>query len=364
MIAMNENIYWEAVQNRDSAYDKRFVYAVKTTGIFCRPTCPSRRPFRRHVEFFATADDAQQAGYRPCERCHPTLDVIPDPHTDVVMTICRYLETDHDHIPTLDELGRQFAMSPYHLQRIFKRVVGISPRQYADNYRQARLKTALKAGISATDAIFDAGYTASSQVYSGDILGMTPITYRTGGEAITITYTIVPCSLGYLMVAMTPRGVCKISFDDNQDALNADLIGEFAQATIIRDDDRLMPFITPIIAYLDAHHTHLDLPLDIIATSFQRRVWEIVRQIPYGETRSYDQIAMLLGQPTASRAVARACATNPVALAIPCHRVVRKNGDLAGYRWGIQRKRIILQMEHDCISANRVPVERVIMRLK
>jgi AraC family transcriptional regulator of adaptative response/methylated-DNA-[protein]-cysteine methyltransferase len=280
------------------------------------------------------------------------------------MTICRYLETDHDHIPTLDELGRQFAMSPYHLQRIFKRVVGISPRQYADNYRQARLKTALKAGISATDAIFDAGYTASSQVYSGDILGMTPITYRTGGEAITITYTIVPCSLGYLMVAMTPRGVCKISFDDNQDALNADLIGEFAQATIIRDDDRLMPFITPIIAYLDAHHTHLDLPLDIIATSFQRRVWEIVRQIPYGETRSYDQIAMLLGQPTASRAVARACATNPVALAIPCHRVVRKNGDLAGYRWGIQRKRIILQMEHDCISANRVPVERVIMRLK
>ncbi len=346
---MDENRFWDAVQNRDSAYNTVFVYAVKTTGIFCRPTCPSRRPFRENVEFFDTPHDAQSAGYRPCERCHPATENIPDPHLPLVTEICRYLEGDHDHLPTLDELGEKFTLSPYHLQRIFKRIVGVSPRQYADAYRQGRLKNALKNGANATDAVYDAGYTASSQVYNqaDNILGMTPIHYRNGGDSITITYSIIPCELGYLLVAMTPRGVCKISLGDSEELLYADLQVEFPRADITRDNDKLMPAMTQLLAYLDGEGHQLMLPLDIHATSFQRRVWEVLRGIPYGQTRSYDDIAHALGQPTASRAVARACATNPVALAIPCHRVVRKNGDLAGYRWGIQRKRAILQAEHD-----------------
>jgi AraC family transcriptional regulator of adaptative response/methylated-DNA-[protein]-cysteine methyltransferase len=349
---MDENSFWEAVQNRDSTYNNVFVYAVKTTGIFCRPTCPSRRPFRDNVEFFDTHQEAQGAGYRPCERCHPASDTIPDPYVGVVTEICRYLESDHDHLPTLDELGEKFTMSPYHLQRIFKRIVGVSPRQYADAYRQGRLKNALKNGASATDAVYDAGYSASSQVYdqADNILGMTPIHYRDGGDSITITYSIIPCELGYLLVAMTPRGVCKISLGDSEGMLYTDLQAEFPRAIITRDNDKLAPAMTQLLAYLDGEGHRLDLPLDIHATSFQRRVWEVLRGIPYGETRSYDEIAQSLGQPTASRAVARACATNPVALAIPCHRVVRKNGDLAGYRWGIQRKRAILQAEHDHIT--------------
>lgn len=346
---MNENAYWEAVQNRDSAYDNTFVYAVKTTGIFCRPTCPSRRPFRENVEFFDNPENAQHAGYRPCERCHPTEDSIPDPHLPLITEVCRYLETEHDHIPTLDELGEKFNMSPYHLQRIFKRLVGISPRQYADSYRQGRLKSALKTGATATDAVYDAGYSTSSQVYehTHQLLGMTPIHYRNGGEALTITYTIVGCSLGYILVAMTAQGVCKIALGDSEGDLIADLKAEFLRAEFFRDDEKLAIVVHQLLAYLDGEQVSLTLPLDIVATSFQRRVWELLRQIPYGETRSYDDVAVMLGQPTASRAVARACATNPVALAIPCHRVVRKNGDLAGYRWGINRKRIILQTEHD-----------------
>ncbi|MCU0481794.1 MAG: bifunctional DNA-binding transcriptional regulator/O6-methylguanine-DNA methyltransferase Ada [Anaerolineae bacterium] len=349
---MNEQAYWEAVQNRDSAYDNVFVYAVKTTGIFCRPTCPSRRPFRENVAFFDTPDDAQNAGYRPCERCHPTQDAIPDPHLPLITEICRYLETEHERIPTLDELGEKFNMSPYHLQRVFKRLVGISPRQYADSYRQGRLKSALKNGATATDAVYDAGYNTSSQVYeqTHQLLGMTPIHYRNGADNMTITYAIVPCSLGYILVAMTAGGVCKIALGDSEGELGADLHMEFPRATMTRDDEKLTSAVHQLLAYLDGEQASLALPLDIIATSFQRRVWEILRQIPYGETRSYDEVAVMLGQPTASRAVARACATNPVALAIPCHRVVRKNGDLAGYRWGINRKRIILQTEHDYIA--------------
>jgi AraC family transcriptional regulator of adaptative response/methylated-DNA-[protein]-cysteine methyltransferase len=346
---MDENSFWDAVQNRDSAYNTVFVYAVKTTGIFCRPTCPSRRPFRENVEFFMSVDDAQSAGYRPCERCHPTSDNVPDPHLGLVTDICRYLEGDHDHLPSLDELGEKFAMSPYHLQRVFKRIVGVSPRQYADAYRQGRLKNALKNGANATDAVYDAGYSTSSQVYehTDAVLGMTPIHYREGADAITITYTIVPCQLGYLLVAMTSRGVCKISLGDSEELLHADLQDEFPRAIITRDNVGFASAINQLMAYLGGEQNQLALPLDIHATSFQRRVWEVLRQIPYGQTRSYDEIATMLGQPTASRAVARACATNPVALAIPCHRVVRKNGDLAGYRWGIQRKRVILQTEHD-----------------
>ncbi len=355
-----ETIYWNAVLERDAAYDGQFVFAVRTTGVYCRPTCPSRRPFRENVEFFQSCAAAQVAGYRACRRCHPDATAQAEPQLPLIVAVCRYLEAEHDSIPTLAALGARFAVSPYHLQRTFKRIVGVSPRQYADAYRQQRLKAFLKADDhTVTDALYAAGYGTSSRLYeqTDDTLGMTPVYYRKGGESMDIRYTVSPCRLGYLLVAATERGICKVSLGDFPAELSADLTEEFPAATITRDDSDaagLAPWVQAIVAYLDGAQTVLNLPLDIQATGFQRKVWEALRAIPYGSTSSYQQVAEAVGQPTAARAVAQACAGNPVALVIPCHRVVRSDGGLSGYRWGTDRKRQILDTEQAGTTQGRL----------
>lgn len=338
---------WNAVIERDAGWNGKFVYAVRTTGIYCRPTCPSRRPFRANVEFFETTDAAEAAGYRPCQRCHPQTDERIEPQLDLIVEVCRYLEAQSERPPTLSELSRRFAISPFHLQRTFKRIVGVSPRQYADAIRQGRLKAFLRDEATVTDALYAAGYGGSSRLYEqvDHALGMTPIHYRKGGEAMKIRYTITPCRLGYLLVAATERGVCKISLGGSEDELLRDLADEFPSAQVTRDGESLALWVSALVEYTDGDRTALDLPLDIQATGFQRKVWEALRTIPYGSTRSYQEVAAMIGQPTAARAVASACASNPVAMAIPCHRVVRQNGDLSGYRWGIERKRALLAHE-------------------
>lgn len=350
---MRESEYWQAVENRDATYDGKFVVAVRTTGIYCRPTCPARRPLRKNVEFFSACTDAEAAGYRPCKRCKPRSQPTTDPYAEQVTAICRYLEQPHDPPPTLDDLGRLFHLSPTHLQRVFKRVVGISPRQYADAYRQNRLRELLRERGTVTDALYDAGYTASSQVYegTGDLFGMTPVHYRRGAPATEIRYAIVTCDLGFLLAAATERGVCKIGLSDDPAALEDDLRREFPQAELVADETKLAYATAAISAFIAGEQPALDLPLDIRATAFQRRVWEALRQIPYGEMRSYEELAAMIEQPGAARAVAGACAKNPVALAIPCHRIVRKDGDLGGYRWGMERKEKLLATERDSMGA-------------
>lgn len=346
---MQDATMWQAVVSRDSQYDGQFVFAVRSTGVYCRPSCPARRPRREHVQFFDQPAQAEAAGFRPCLRCHPEQATRPEPHLALVQAICRAIDDHDDRPPTLEELGRQFGMSPYHLQRTFKRVVGVTPKQYAAAQRAARLKKHLKEKTTVTEAIYEAGYPSSSSAYgeaSGQ-LGMTPATYRRGGPATTITYAITPCPLGYLLVAATRQGICAVRLGDAEAELAATLADEFPAAQVERGDGDLDQWVASLLNYLSGMQPHLDLPLDVRATAFQRRVWSALQQIPYGSTRSYSEVAQAIGQPTATRVVARACATNPVAMVVPCHRVVREDGGLGGYRWGIERKKALLALEQE-----------------
>lgn len=350
---MNETHWWTAVIERDPAFDNTFVYAVRTTGVYCRPTCPSRRPFRENVTFFSDASQAESAGYRPCQRCHPSQANRLEAHAELITHICRYLEQTEGEIPTLEALSNQFGFSPYHLQRTFKRIVGVSPRKYADAQRQKRLKTQLKESTTVTEALYAAGYGASSRLYaqSHETLGMTPIHYRKGGIMATIVYTITPCEFGAILVAATEKGICKISLGNQPYELEDELRQEFPNATILRDDAQLSDWVNVVLNTMNGDKAVLNLPLDIQATSFQRKVWEALRTIPIGETVSYSTVAELIGEPNAARAVAHACAANPVAIAIPCHRVVNKQHGLSGYRWGIARKKMLLQAEQNVVKA-------------
>jgi AraC family transcriptional regulator of adaptative response/methylated-DNA-[protein]-cysteine methyltransferase len=351
---MDEERCWQAVVGRETGFDGAFVYAVRSTGIFCRPTCPSRRPRREQVVFFGQPAAAEQAGFRACRRCQPAGGAraeapiaAGDPRAEIVRRACQLIEAGADEPPTLGELGERIGVSPFHLQRTFKRVMGITPRQYADAVRIERLKARLKEGDSVTTALYEAGYGSSSRLYeqAPEQLGMTPATYQRGGVGARMSYTIAESPLGWLLVAATERGVCFVSLGDDESALAAALADEFPAAEIERDDAVLGQTIDAIVRHLSGEQQQIDLPLDVCATVFQRRVWEVLRAIPYGQTRSYRQVAEMLGQPTAARAVARACATNPVALVIPCHRVVGESGDLRGYRWGIGRKQALLERE-------------------
>lgn len=336
---------WRAVLARDRRYDGRFVYAVRSTGIYCRPSCASRKPRRRQVAFFVAPAAAERAGFRPCRRCRPTEAATADPRIPLVREVCRLIDARSDEPASLTALSQRARTTPHRLVRAFRAVLGLTPRQYRDERRLVRFKTQLKERKRVSPALYEAGYGSSSRVYerAHEQLGMTPATYGRGGPGTRITFAIAPCALGRLLVAGTERGICRIGLGDDAVALQRELRLEFPGAVIARDDATLRSWVAEVVAHLDGRQAHLDLPLDIRATAFQRRVWEALRKIPYGSTRSYSQIARVIGN--AARAVARACATNPVAVVIPCHRVVREDGDLGGYRWGEERKRALLQRE-------------------
>jgi AraC family transcriptional regulator of adaptative response/methylated-DNA-[protein]-cysteine methyltransferase len=341
---------WNAVLARDATCDGAFVFAVRSTGIYCRPSCPSRHPRREYVIFFPEPAAAEQAGFRACRRCRPR-DAARSAPAGLAQRLCRFIETRIAANPeeplTLAALASEAHLSPHHLERTFKRVMGITPRQYADTQRMRRLKSRLKKGDDVTTALYDAGFGSSSRLYerAPAHLGMTPATYRRGGEGMRIGYTIVPCPLGRLLVAATTQGVSAVYLGDRAQPLEAALAEEYPRADIFRDRNGLRGWVSTLLRHLRGQEPHLELPLDVQATAFQRRVWEELKRIPYGSTRSYSEVARAIGKPRAIRAVARACATNPVSIVVPCHRVVRGDGNLAGYRWGLDRKRALLEEE-------------------
>lgn len=342
---MIDETYWQAVLAKDSHADGTFVYAVSSTGIYCKPSCASRRPKREHVVFFARTDKAREAGFRACRRCRP--DEAPEEGTTLIQGVCRYIEAHSDEALTLADLGKQANLSPFHLQRLFKHVVGVTPRQYIQAQRIARLKEEIKEGEGVIQAIYDVGYGSSSRLYEqAQIqLGMTPTVYRSGGKGMHIRYTLVDCPLGRLLVATTGRGICAVQLGDNDAGLENALHQEYSAAHIQYDSNILDAEVEIILRHLNGEQQHLDLPLDIQATAFQCRVWQELRAIPYGETRSYSQIAQAIGDANKARAVANACAANPVALIVPCHRVVREDKSYGGYRWGTERKQRLLAQE-------------------
>lgn len=343
---LGDETRWHAVASRDRSRDGTFVYAVSSTGIYCRPSCASRRPRRDRVSFFETAVEAERAGYRACRRCQPAAPARGDPWTGKIRRACVYLAKVSGH-PSLAALARRVGGSPYHLQRNFKRLVGVTPREYAEACRLRGVKRRLREGRAVTSAVLDAGYGSSSRFYerAAPKLGMHPSTYRRGGDGMRVHYTIVDSPLGRLLVAATQRGVCSIAMAASDDDLERALALEYPAAFIAKDDGPLGRWAQAIVEHVRGGGPELELPLDVRATSFQWQVWKALGAIPYGETRTYAEIAAAIGRPSAARAVARACATNPVAIAIPCHRVVPSEGGPGGYRWGVARKKELLTRE-------------------
>ena len=350
-----EQTRWQAVLRRDAARDGEFVYAVRSTGVYCRPVCSSRRPRPEQVLFFDNPQAAEKAGFRACRRCRPQSG---GPVASLVERVSAHIREHSGDRLTLASLARAAGCSPFHLQRAFKQGMGVSPREYAESLRLHSLKTALKNGSDVTRALYDAGYGSSSRLYEGgtEKLGMTPSVYRRGALGLRVRYAIEPCPLGLLLIAATERGVCSVKMGDRESALEADLYAEFPNALVERDRPGMVPFVRAILAHLEGREPSLTLPTDLRATAFQIRVWEELRRIPYGETRSYAEVAGAIGRPSAARAVARACATNPVALLVPCHRVVRGDGESGGYRWGAARKQKLLARESG--SAEQLQVLR------
>ncbi|MGB8534897.1 MAG: bifunctional DNA-binding transcriptional regulator/O6-methylguanine-DNA methyltransferase Ada [Acidobacteriaceae bacterium] len=340
---LNPTQAWRQVLARDASAD--FVYAVASTGIFCRPSCPSRRPVLTNVRFFADATGALAAGYRACKRCAPLGE-----HREaaIVARLCRYLSAHRDRVVSLADLAKVVHSSPFTVQRMFTRVLGVSPRGYQAQLRANKVRLSLsEAGASVTDAIYQAGYSSSSRFYeqAAENLGMSPTRFRDRGLHETIRFATARCELGVLLVAATERGVCSVMLGDRADTLEKLLRQQFCAAQILPDKTGMADQVKAVLGAMTDHPAAADIPLDVRATAFQSRVWQALREIPRGETRSYAQLAEAIGQPTAVRAVARACATNPVAIAVPCHRVIGKDGSLTGYRWGVERKKMLLSME-------------------
>jgi AraC family transcriptional regulator of adaptative response/methylated-DNA-[protein]-cysteine methyltransferase len=349
-VTMKSSTRWDAVRQRDRTADGSFVYAVKTTGVFCRPSCASRVPLRRNVEFFERQEQAAKAGYRPCKRCRPTK---ADPRRErnrILVTACRLLEAK-EGVARNDEVAAAVGLSPYYFQRFFKSRLGVSPQQYRRRVLAERAKAELIDAESVTQAVFAAGYSSSSRFYEGPgrELGMPARETRTGATGHAIRYAVRACSLGQLLVAWTDRGACDIRLGDSAEQVTRALSKRFPGAVLARTG---LPVWIEAVAELVERPHSADIPLDIRGTAFQQRVWQELRRIPMGETRSYSDVARALGTPGASRAVARACATNPLAVVVPCHRVVRSDGDLSGYRWGRDRKEELLRRE---ASGSRPP---------
>jgi len=345
----DHDTFWDAVLARDSRFDGRFVFAVHSTKIFCRPSCPARRPRRDRVAFFPLPEAAAQAGFRACKRCLPQQASVVDPQVGMVQRVCRLLERNPDETLSLENLGNDVGLSPFHVQRTFKNLMGITPREYAEAIRTDRFKSRVRGGASVTNSMYDAGYGSSSRLYerANSELGMTPATYSRGGKEVVIDYATTKSPLGYLLVAATNKGLCAVRLGNTIGALEDDLKNEYSAAEIRKSAGALDNALQQIVEHLEGKQPKLSLPLDIRATAFQRQVWQALQSIPYGSTRSYGEVAKAIGQPKAVRAVARACATNPVALVIPCHRVIRGNESLGGYRWGIERKKKLLEKEKE-----------------
>jgi AraC family transcriptional regulator, regulatory protein of adaptative response / methylated-DNA-[protein]-cysteine methyltransferase len=333
---------WAAVVHRDASRDGEFFFAVSTTGVYCRPSCPARRPRRENVSFFRRPEDAEKS-------------TVGNPEAAMVKRVCRYIEQHLDEPVTLETLGEVFGKSPFHLQRTFKKALGITPKAYADSCRMSSLKRNLQAGKNVTSALYEAGYSSSSRLYerTASQLGMTPDKYRRGAIAANIRYTFTDSPLGRMLVAATEKGICAIQFADTDEELTEGLKREFPFANRMRDDETLRAWTVQLLSQMTGHKLSRSLPLDIQATAFQKRVWAHLQALPFGTTQSYGQVAKAIGRPTAARAVARACASNRIAFAIPCHRVVRDDGKMGGYRWGIERKRTLLQMEQEGARGRR-----------
>lgn len=342
----HEDTIWQAILNRDQRFDGKVFYGVDSTKIYCRPSCPSRKPNRRQVSFFPSSQTAEVQGFRPCKRCYPQNPTASNPAQAKVLAACRYIEAHSDRTTTLTELSAQVEMSPFYLQRVFKQIVGVTPFQYATAHRTAHLKQHLNQGEDITSALYEVGYGSSSRLYENapKQLGMTPATYKRRGRGEEIRYTTVNCPLGYLLVAATARGLCDVRLGDTVAELEEGLFQEFGNASLRRAEEELQAWCRALVDYLSGMPLP-ELPCDVQGTAFQLRVWDSLRKIPIGTTRSYSDIAEFIGQPTAVRAVARACATNSIALLVPCHRVIPKTGGLGGYRWGVVRKQALLDLE-------------------
>jgi AraC family transcriptional regulator of adaptative response/methylated-DNA-[protein]-cysteine methyltransferase len=345
-IATQDDPRWPAVVARDATADGRFFYSVQTTGVYCRPSCAARTPRPENVAFHPTTAAAERAGFRACKRCRPTEPTLAERRAVQVAELCRLIE-GADEAPTLEALARHAGWSVFHLHRMFKAVTGVTPRAYAAAHRAQRVRTELVRRSTVTEAIHGAGYGSSGRFYeeADEILGMTPTKYRAGGEGMEIRFAIGECSLGSILVAATPRGVCAILLGDDPEALAHDLERRFPRAQIIGADAGFEALVAKAVGLVERPRTGIELPLDLRGTAFQRRVWQALREIPAGTTTSYAELARKLGNARATRAVAQACAANPVAVAIPCHRVVRTDGDPSGYRWGVERKRTLLARE-------------------
>lgn len=337
---------WQAILDRNPDADGQFYYSVSTTGIYCRPSCGSRRANPKNVAFHDSVAAAERAGFRACKRCKPNQASLAERNAALVTDACRLIETAESP-PTLDALAARCNTSPYHFHRMFKSVTGLTPRQYASANRERRVRERLTDATSVTDAIYDAGYNSNSRFYENadQVLGMTPTEFRAGGNNAAIRFAVGECSLGSILVACSDRGVCAILIGDDPDVLARELQDQFPQAVLLGGDKKFEALVARVVGFVDAPSIGLDLPLDVRGTAFQRRVWEALRTIPCGETASYSDIAARIGAPKSARAVAQACAANVLAVAIPCHRVVRSDGALSGYRWGVERKRVLLEQE-------------------
>lgn len=337
---------WEAIVQRIQQSDGEFFYGVVTTGIYCRPVCSSRKPNRENVRFFDTIQLAEDADFRPCKRCTPGKESTPNTALDAVTQACEFIE-EADKEPTLNQLADLVGLSPYHFHRLFKKTLGITPKQYATANRQKRVRSNLQQGATVTDAIYASGYESSSRFYenAASSLGMKPAEFQKRGKGKSIRYGIVQSYLGWVLVAVSDRGVCRIDFDDSPEILEARLAENFSNAELVSDDPTITAIISQAIAFLETPKLGFSLPLDIQGTAFQQRVWSVLQDIRPGTTVSYGDIAEQIGNPKAARAVAQACGSNKIAVAIPCHRVIQKNGGLGGYRWGIDRKEMILERE-------------------
>jgi AraC family transcriptional regulator of adaptative response/methylated-DNA-[protein]-cysteine methyltransferase len=331
---------------RDRTADGTFFYSVRTTGVYCRPSCGSRQPRPENVAFHLTCSAAEQAGFRPCLRCKPDQAPLAKQQADLVADACRSIETA-ESTPTLPELAAGAGLSPHHFHRVFKAVTGLTPRGYAAAHRSRRVRDELTKSVTVTEAIYEAGFGSGGRFYaaSDQILGMTPTDYRAGGSRAEILFAVGECSLGSILVAKSRKGVCAILLGDDPDALVRDLQDRFPRAALVGGDETFESIVATVVGFVEAPALGLDLPLDVRGTAFQQRVWQALREIPAGATASYTEIAAKIGAPQSVRAVAQACGANPLAVAIPCHRVVRRDGALAGYRWGVERKRTLLAKE-------------------